>query len=204
MVDVPDASSKERPFTIGVSGAHSTGKSTFIARLTHELRRQEVEVATVADLGEKAQQIGLPILDNHTFYSTLWIMTRGISEELAAWPHADVLLVDRAVPDALAYYEAALRYRSETPGADVMNYLRTLARYHTAYYDVMYRTVLDPAIPIAARARRRDERDEFRRLADECVELVFNELAIPHEALRAEEHDAAVLEAVEFVNASMA
>ena len=75
MVSVP----LDRPVTIAVLGTHSTGKSTFLARLAHELRRQDVQVATVADLGEQAQRIGLPILINHTFTSTLWIITRGIS-----------------------------------------------------------------------------------------------------------------------------
>lgn len=94
----------EPPVVIGVVGTHSTGKSTFLARLAHDLRAQGVQVATVADLGEEAQRRGLPMLFNHTWASTLWFITRGISQELEAWPHADVVLVDRAAPDALGYY----------------------------------------------------------------------------------------------------
>jgi hypothetical protein len=94
-------------------GTHSTGKSTFLARLAHVLRREGIEVATVADLAEQAHRTGLPILHAHNYTSTLWIITRGISEELAAWPHADVLLVDRPVPNALGYSFAALAYRDE-------------------------------------------------------------------------------------------
>jgi signal recognition particle GTPase len=93
----------ERPVTIAAAGAHSTGKSTFLARLAHALRRHDLEVATVADLGEEALRIGLPILHSHTYASTLWIMTRGISQEIATWAHIDVLLIDRPVPDALGY-----------------------------------------------------------------------------------------------------
>lgn len=63
-------------------------------------------VASVADLGENALRMGLPILENHTWASTLWFMTRGISNEVEAWSHADVILVDRPVPDALGYYRA--------------------------------------------------------------------------------------------------
>jgi len=87
----------EPPITIGVLGAHSTGKSTFLARLAHELRRRHVQVATVADLGEQAQRNGMPILFNHTWASTLWFVTKGISQELEAWAHAEVVLVDRAI-----------------------------------------------------------------------------------------------------------
>jgi len=45
-VDVVD-----RPVTVGVTGTHSTGKSTFLARLAHELRLRHIEVATVAGKG---------------------------------------------------------------------------------------------------------------------------------------------------------
>jgi hypothetical protein len=78
------------------------------------------------DLGQQAQQIGLPILHGHIYTSTLWIMTRGIREEVGAWPRCDILLIDRAVPDALGYYLAALDYRSETPDEAAITHLRTL------------------------------------------------------------------------------
>lgn len=123
----------ERPLTIAVTGAHSTGKSTFLAKLAHELRQHDIEVATAADLGEQAQQIGLPILHSHTYASTLWIMTRGISNEIATWPHADVLLIDRPVPDALGYYLAALDYRAEPPDPALLGHLRTLALHYLSH-----------------------------------------------------------------------
>jgi hypothetical protein len=138
----------ERPVTIAVAGTHSTGKSTFLARLAHVLRREGIEVATVADLAEQAHRTGLPILHAHNYSSTLWIMARGISEELATWPHADVLLVDRPVPDALGYYLAALAYRGETPDPTAIEHLSALARHHSAHYDLVMRTVLDQDIPI--------------------------------------------------------
>ena len=84
------------------------------------------------DLGQQAQQIGLPILHGHIYTSTLWIMTRGIREEVGAWPRCDILLIDRAVPDALGYYLAALDYRSETPDEAAITHLRTLGRPGTA------------------------------------------------------------------------
>jgi GTPase SAR1 family protein len=62
--------SVERPVTIAVAGTHSTGKTTFIARLAHELRRDKITVAHVADLGEDAMSLGLPLLDNHAWAST--------------------------------------------------------------------------------------------------------------------------------------
>jgi hypothetical protein len=186
----------ERPVTVGITGTHSTGKSTFLARLARELRRDGIEVATVADLAEQALRIGLPILHAHTYTSTLWIMTRGISEELATWPHADVLLVDRPVPDALGYYLAALAFRGEAPDPTALTQLRTIAAQHAVHYDLMLRAALDPTLPLG---EGRDHNNRYRLLADQHVERVLRELGIRHEALRADEHDAALERTTEFV-----
>jgi uncharacterized protein (DUF2342 family) len=177
----------ERPVTIAVAGTHSTGKSTFLARLAHVLRREGIEVATVADLAEQAHRTGLPILHAHNYSSTLWIMARGISEELATWPHADVLLVDRPVPDALGYYLAAIAYRDETPDPTAIEQLSALARHHSGHYDLVMRTVLDQDIPIG---EGRDQNHRYRRLADHHVERVLHQLNIGHELLPADQHDA--------------
>ncbi|WP_329408640.1 ATP-binding protein [Nocardia vinacea] len=188
----------ERPVTIAVVGTHSTGKSTFLARLAHELRRAGLEVATVADLGEQAQRMGLPILWNHTWVSTLWIMTRGISNELEAWLHADTVLVDRAVPDALGYYRAALEYRGETADPDGSAYLETLARSHSDCYNLIFRTQIDPHIPLGTN-KVRDGNHQFRTLADHHVEAVLRELTLPWLPLAADGHDTALALALDFV-----
>lgn len=193
----------ERPVTIGVLGTHSTGKSTFLARLAHELRRQHVEVATVADLGEEAQRMGMPILYNHTWASTLWIVTRGISYELEAWLHADVVLVDRAVPDALGYYRAALDYRGEDADPAELAYLEALVRGHSTRYDLMFRTALDSSIPLGNR-KARDNNHDFRALADHHVSNVLRELALPHQLLPADGHDEAIHHAVYFSTTRLA
>jgi predicted ATPase len=187
--------SVERPVTIAVAGTHSTGKSTFLARLAHALRREGVEVATVADLAEQAHRTGLPILHAHNYTSTLWIMTRGISEELATWPHADVLLVDRPIPDALGYYLAALAYRDEEPDPAAIDHLSTLAHHHSIHYDLVLRTVLDDKIPIGA---GRDRNHRYRRLADHHVERVLCQLSIGHELLNANQHDTTLERVADF------
>ncbi|MBM7776000.1 hypothetical protein JOD54_006204 [Actinokineospora baliensis] len=192
----------ERPVTVAVLGTHSTGKSTFLARLAHELRRQDIQVATVADLGEQAQRIGLPILFNHTYASTLWIITRGISNELEAWLHADVVLVDRAVPDALGYYRAALAYRHERPDPAALSSLESLVEAHSLHYDLMLRTTLDPEIPIGDN-KERDSNSDFRVLADHYVNRVLHEMRLPHELLPADGHDHALARTVAFTTARL-
>lgn len=187
----------ERPVTIAAAGAHSTGKSTFLARLAHELRRCDLEVATVADLGEEALRIGLPILHSHTYASTLWIMTTGISHEIATWAHVDVLLIDRPVPDALGYYHAALAHRDEQPDPEALHHLRSLAAHHAVHYDLIYRTTLDEQVPLGTN-KPRDRDLRFRALADTHVHRVLTDLAIPHRVLAAAGHNAAVDDAVRF------
>lgn len=192
----------DRPVTIGVLGTHSTGKSTFLARLAHELRLQDLEVATVADHGEQAQRIGLPILTSHTFTSTLWIITRGISNELEAWLHADVVLIDRAVPDALGYYRAALAYRHEQPNPAELTYLETLVTAHSRQYDLLLRTTLDTRIPLGGN-KKRDAGIDFRMLADHYVNQVLRELRLPHELLPPDSHDQALVRVTAFTTARL-
>lgn len=188
----------EKPVVVGVLGAHSTGKSTFLARLAHELRRVQVQVSTVADLGEQAQRIGLPILRNHTWVSTSWIITRGISDELEAWLHGDVVLVDRAVPDALGYYRAALADRGEPADPAVMARLEHLVRDHSRHCDLLYRTTLDPDIPLGDN-KPRDADTAFRCLADQHVGQVLRDLGLPHRVLPAGGHDRALEDTLGFV-----
>jgi predicted ATPase len=189
----------DRPVMVGVTGTHSTGKSTFLARLAHELRLRHVEVSTVADLGEEAKKMGMPILFNHTWASTLWFITRGISNELEAWLHSDVVLVDRPVPDALGYYHAALEHRGHRARPDELSKLRTLVRDHShGRYDLIFRTTLDTAIPIG-HDKVRDDNADFRALADEHIRLVLKDLNLPHKALPANSHDLALAQAIELV-----
>ncbi|WP_378735560.1 AAA family ATPase [Nocardia brasiliensis] len=187
-----------RPVTIALTGTHSTGKTTWLKRLASELRRDRIEVAMVADLGIHAQSIGLPILFDHTWASTLWIITRGISNEIEAWTKADVVLIDRSVPDALAYYEAALEYRGQPADPHRIEHLEDLVANHCFNYDLTLRTILDPCLPLGV-SKPRDTDIEFRALADRHVEKVLNRLDIDHNTLRADGHKRALIETVAFI-----
>ncbi len=168
---MPGAS--ERPLTIGIMGPHLTGKSTFISRLALELRRNGYQVATIAALVERAQRLGIPILHNHSWASTMWFITRGISDELEAWVHADVILVNGAVPDALAYYRAALEHRGDAPGQAELDQLESLVRNHSSNYNLLFRTTLE-----AAPTDGENDDEVFRRLADRWVRRVAESLEV--------------------------
>lgn len=192
-----------RPVTIALTGTHSTGKTTWINRLANELRRNRIEVAKVADLGLHAQQVGLPILADHTWASTLWIITRGISNEIEAWTNADVVLIDRSVPDALAYYEAALEYRGQPADPHRIEHLEDLVANHCFNYDLTLRTVLDPRLPLGV-CKPRDTDIEFRALADRHVEKVLNRLDIAHDTLPSDGHARALVETVAYIKGRLA
>ncbi|MEU0533438.1 hypothetical protein [Amycolatopsis tolypomycina] len=189
---MPGAS--ERPLTIGIMGPHLTGKSTFISRLALELRRNGYQVATIAALVERAQRLGIPILHNHSWASTMWFITRGISDELEAWVHADVILVNGAVPDALAYYRAALEHRGDVPGPAELDQLESLVRNHSSNYNLLFRTTLD-----AAATDGETDDEVFRSLADRWVRRVAESLEVTNIPVPSSDHGTALELAIGYV-----
>ncbi|WP_406229211.1 AAA family ATPase [Streptomyces anthocyanicus] len=104
------------PLWIAVLGTHSTGKTTLLRRIEMELRGHGLTVARTGRLGKRAATAGLPKMQHHTAQSTEWIIAQGILDETnAAAQGAEVVLIDRAAHDAVAYFEAAMAFRAETP-----------------------------------------------------------------------------------------
>ncbi len=164
-------------YKIGVTGTHSTGKTTFLDNLAGALRGLGLSVSRVGDLAESAHRLGFGILWEHTWESTLWIITRGISCELEESLRSDVVLVDRAVPDALAYLRAALHTRGTTVESWQKDMLEALVRGFSPTYHVLLKTEVDPALGIQDDKRRNTDL-VFRQLVDEKLEEVYAELGI--------------------------
>jgi hypothetical protein len=148
---------------VGVLGTHSTGKSTFLTAVREALESTGQRVGSVADHATNCRAAGFPILRDHTFESTLWIMSSVIRAELEAGRTNDVVLVDRPVPDALGYLEAALACQNRSISPAERDYVYSLARMHGSRYEVLFRTVLDPTIPLGP---GRDGDLVFRRSVD--------------------------------------
>ena len=183
---------------IAVTGTHSTGKTTFVDTVRRELETSGYSVAVVSDLGEEAMTRGFPILYHHVPQSTLWIMTTGIARELEAGLGADVILVDRPVPDALGYYRAALAYRDEAAPEPWAAYLFALAGHHAATYDLIYSTQLDTTIPLGTN-KPRDPDGRFRSMAAQGIADVLDELNVVGEALTPHNHAHAAPRVLEYV-----
>lgn len=159
----------------GVAGTHSTGKSTLVQELDTALTARGLRVGRVADLATKARDLGFPILRDHTFESTLWIMTHGISAQLVASLNVDVVLVDRPALDAVGYLWAALEHRNASLHPAQREYLLALARHDTATYYLLCQTELDREIPLGP---NRDEDFRFREAAGKHITAVFSQIQV--------------------------
>lgn len=164
-------------YFLGIAGTHSTGKSTFIEKVENEAKNKGISVVRISDTATKCKDAGFPILENHTFESTLWIVVSVIKAELEAEISADLVLVDRPVPDALGYLEAALKVTGREINNEERNYLYNLVKAHSSRYDLLLKTKLDESIPIG---EGRPDNMNFRREANFEIENVLNFLEIPY------------------------
>jgi predicted ATPase len=166
---------------IAITGTHSTGKSTFIGELCAGLAAYRVKV--VGDLATEARERGFPILRDHTFASTIWMMARGVTLEQEAALHHDLVVVDRPIMEPIAYLRAALATQGRSVTAEEDACLHALARSYAFTYDMVVKTVVNPAIPISAE-KERDHDPEFRMLADREIQSLYQRLDCPCVELR--------------------
>ncbi|MFF4031528.1 AAA family ATPase [Streptomyces sviceus] len=154
-----------QPVRIGVLGTHSTGKTTLFKRIEMELRAQGVTVARTGRLAKRAAAAGLPKMQHHTSQSTEWIITQGIADEIGAVAQgAEVVLIDRAAHDAIAYFHAALEYRGEVASRLERERLLALASTQLPKYDLLFATVLDESVPVDT---SHDYDARYRQLVDQ-------------------------------------
>jgi hypothetical protein len=162
------------PFKLAITGAHSTGKSTFLDALDARLTARGVRVGRIGGLAKRARDLGFPILANHTIESTLWIMAEGLRLEAELSLACDVILVDRPPLDALAYLKAGLEVSGGVADEARLARLHDLARASTSDYGIMVLTILDPAVTLG---EGRDRDVALRAAADRQVAALIAELA---------------------------
>ena len=161
-----------RPIRIGVGGSHSTGKTSFLDSLEERLKTSDLRIRRVYDLAKNARALGFPILTEHTFESTLWIMAEGMRRETEETLVGDVVLIDRPVFDALGYYEAALQISGRKADARELEELRTIALAHLGAYDLVLGTELDTAVTLG---NGRDKNEDFRQAAADQIKTFLAE-----------------------------
>lgn len=161
-----------RRVKVGIAGTHSTGKSTFLEQLGSVLSAEGISIGRVADLVKAARDRGFPILTEHNFESTGWIMTEGMRQEAEAALSSEAILVDRPVFDALGYLYAALEISGRSLPDRQLDELRSIAVAHAGDYDVLVMTKLDPAITLG---EGRDKNHEFRVAAGDKIRAIAEE-----------------------------
>jgi predicted ATPase len=178
-----------RPFKIAVAGSHSTGKSTFVERLQAAMEPLRLRIGVVHDSAARARDIGFPILSQHTFESTAWLIAEAIRMEAESSLVSDVILVDRPVPDALGYLLAALRHTNRTLEPGRYERLETQCRAWIGEYDLIFVTELDSAVPIGP---DRDNDEAFRIGAEKAIHEILDEMAPNRLPLRYGQTDEAI------------
>lgn len=152
-----------------------------MGRLKELLVQDGLNVAYVHDSAVNARDLGFPILTGHTFESTAWMMAEAIRLETVASLAADVILVDRPVPDALGYLLAALKVTGRRIDPTRMERLLHICEAWVGEYDLIFVTELDLSIPIGL---GRDDNEEFRIAAGEAVSQIVGSLVPEHTVLR--------------------
>ncbi|MEJ0050143.1 MAG: AAA family ATPase [Methylovirgula sp.] len=163
-----------RSFKIGITGTHSTGKSTFVNGIEKALKNDGFDVGRVDDLATRASDLGFPILRDHTFESTLWIMAECMRQEAELALSSDVIIVDRAVPDAFGYLLAALQISGRKLDRKRLEILQAIAGAHVRDYDFLVMTELNQSIPLG---EGRDPDSAFREAAASQILKIVDEIA---------------------------
>ncbi|MFB6839753.1 AAA family ATPase [Streptomyces sp. NPDC056361] len=164
------------PFRIGVLGTHSTGKTTLLKRIEMELRGHGITAGRTGNFGRKAAELGLPKMQRHTETSTEWIIGRTIASEIELGA-VDVVLADRAVHDALAYYTAALEFHGKPFDSAEVERLRLLASTQAPKYGLLIATRLDPDAPVN---KQHTYDPRYRALVDKHVHQLLEEEQLEH------------------------
>jgi len=87
-------------YLIGVAGTHSTGKSSFCRALHESLKRNDIKVSAVPSFGRLAVKLGIPLLKDHTYESTLWFINKTLEAKKIALDSSDVVIVERPEIDS--------------------------------------------------------------------------------------------------------
>lgn len=158
---------------IAITGTHPSGKSTFLQSLEQELNDMGLRIHRIGDFAPRAQGLGFPILTQHTYESTLWIMAECLRCEAEASLQNDVILVDRPVIDALGYLHAALQVSARTIDSRRSGELMTIVKADIPDYDILIRTAVDTDIAVG---EGRDSDAAFRVEAASSIERLVNQI----------------------------
>lgn len=156
---------------VAIIGTHSTGKTTILNAVAHELTRQG---KTVIILPEYARLCPFPIHEQTTLTAQMWIQHQQREQEKKYDSPDVILLCDRASIDNLAYLE-------RVSGDQDISRVKRAAIAHAKTYTHIFKT---QKLSIEAKADGvRSTDKEFRDEMDERITRLLAEHAIKHTLL---------------------
>ncbi|GKW36715.1 MULTISPECIES: AAA family ATPase [Pectobacterium] len=179
-----------RKFLIGIAGTHSTGKSSFCNILSESLLSIGVKVSKVPSFGKLALELGIPLLRDHTFESTLWFINKTLEAKENAMRNSHVVIVERPEIDSFAYWKAAIDYNKKDWIPEEREKIQSLVLENTKDYTHFFATKLNPLIPLAP---GRDDDVKFRKSVDFHLHQLTQSLPNKITILRSDEHENTLL-----------
>lgn len=156
---------------IAIIGTHSTGKTTILNALAHELTRNG---KTVIILPEYARLCPFPINEQTTLTAQMWIQHQQKEQEKKYDKPDVILLCDRASIDNLAYLE-------RVAGDQDISRIKRAAIAHAKTYTHIFKTHKLPLEAEADGVRSTDK--EFRDEMDDRITTLLQTHHIPHTLL---------------------
>jgi nicotinamide riboside kinase len=153
---------------IAIIGTHSTGKTTILNAVAHELTRQG---KTVIILPEYARLCPFPIHEQTTLTAQMWIQHQQREQEKKYDSPDVILLCDRASIDNLAYLE-------RVSGDQDISRVKRAAIAHTKTYTHIFKTHKLPLEAEADGVRATDK--AFRDEIDIRITSLLDTYAIEH------------------------
>ncbi len=156
---------------IAIIGTHSTGKTTILNAVAHELTRRS---KTVVILPEYARLCPFPIHEQTTLTAQMWIQHQQREQENKYDNPEVILLCDRASIDNLAYLE-------RVAGDQDISRVKRAAIAHAKTYAHIFKTQKLPIDAEADGVRSTDK--EFRDEMDERITQLLAEHNVRHTML---------------------
>ncbi len=115
---------------IALIGTHSTGKTTIALKLALALKERDITIAMVDEI---ARICPLPINEETSLESQIWILQKQIKEENRRHKDDEILICDRATLDNFAYMQRAAKTEN-------ISEYEKIAADHMNNYDFVFKT----------------------------------------------------------------
>ncbi|WP_447868221.1 AAA family ATPase [Rahnella aceris] len=172
-------------YLIGVAGTHSTGKSSFCRALHESLKRNDIRVSVVPSFGRLAVKLGIPLLKDHTYESTLWFINKTLEAKKIALDSSDVVIVERPEIDSFSYWKAAINCNKKDWPIEERNIIESIILNESKCYTHLFATNINNSIPLGP---GRDTDIEFRNSVDFYLHQSLQTLSLKFTELRSDDH----------------